>query len=97
MTSKCHSFTFTSFCSQLYLQISEISIKFLILPLPLPSGYLISGHIAVADPDLELRDGVGGGLDLLALLAFIPSVISSFFTQNKGGPGPSPRSTTALG
>ena len=48
-----------------------------------------------ADPDLELR-GVCG-LDLLALLAFFPSVISSFFTQDKGGgdrgraPGPSPR------
>ena len=39
----------------------------------------------VADPDLELR---GGGLDLLALSAIFPSVISSFFTQNKGGPGP---------
>ena len=29
----------------------------------------------------------GGSFDLLALLAFLPSVISSFFTQNKGGPG----------
>ena len=41
---------------------------------------------------------LGGGLDFLALLAFFPSVISSFFTQNKGGPGPpgpSPRSATA--
>ena len=28
-----------------------------------------------------------GGLDFLALLAFIPTVISSFFAQNKGGPG----------
>ena len=42
---------------------------------------------SVADPDLELGGG-GGSLDLLALLAFIPSVISSFFTQNKGGLGP---------
>ena len=38
------------------------------------------------DPDLELRGG--GGLDFLALLAFFPSVISSFFTQNKGGQVP---------
>ena len=53
---------------------------------------------AVANPDLELRGGGGGGLDLLALLAIFPSVISSFFTQNKGaGPlGPSPRSATGL-
>ena len=28
------------------------------------------------------------GLDLLALLAFFPSVISSIFAQNKGGPDP---------
>ena len=51
----------------------------------------------MADPDLGLRGG-GGGLDLLALSAIFPSVISSFFTQNKGGgggqAGPSPRSAT---
>lgn len=43
--------------------------------------------VSVADPDLELRGRGGGGgvLDLLALLAFFPSVISSFFSQNKGG------------
>ena len=41
----------------------------------------------MADPDLELSWGEGGGLDFLALLAFFPSVISSFFTQNKGGGG----------
>ena len=35
---------------------------------------------SVADPDLELRGGGGGGI--------FPSVISSLFTQNKGGPGP---------
>ena len=49
----------------------------------------------VADPDFQLRWGPGFGL--LALPAFLPSVISSFFTQNKGGPGPlgpSPRSAT---
>ena len=38
--------------------------------------------------------GHPGGVDLLALLAFLPSVISSFFTQNKLGepglPGPLP-------
>ena len=44
----------------------------------------------VADPDLELRGGGGGGgggggLDLFALFAFFPSVISSLFAQNKGG------------
>ena len=42
----------------------------------------------------ELRGGGGGGLDLLALSAIFPSVISSFFTKNKGGgawaPGPLP-------
>ena len=38
---------------------------------------------AVADPDFELRWGPGFGL--LALTAFLPSVISSFFTQKKGG------------
>ena len=37
----------------------------------------------MVDPDLELSGG--GGLDLLALLAFFPSVISSFLIQNKGG------------
>ena len=53
----------------------------------------------VADPDLELRGAPG--LDLLALLAFFPSVISFFFFyQNKGGgagpPDPSPRSATEI-
>ena len=44
-----------------------------------------------------------GGHNLLALLAFFPSVISSFCTQHKGRarptpppPGPSPRSATAF-
>ena len=40
----------------------------------------------MADPDLELMGE--GGLDLLAMAAIFPSVISSFFTQNKGGGGP---------
>ena len=44
----------------------------------------------VADPDLELEGGGGVGLDFLALLAFFPSVISSFLTQNKGGGAPRP-------
>ena len=39
----------------------------------------------MADPDLELMGE--GGLDLLAMAAIFPSVISSFFTQNKGGGG----------
>ena len=49
-------------------------------------------QISVADPNLELRGGGGGGggLDLLAMAAIFPSVISSFFTQNKGG-GAGPR------
>ena len=47
----------------------------------------------MTDLDLELRRGPG--YDLLAQSAFLPSVISSFFTQKKGGgAGPSPRSTT---
>ena len=52
---------------------------------------LEGGHspLSVADPDLELR-GRGGGLDLLAMVAIFPSVISSFFTQNKGGGGVRP-------
>ena len=58
----------------------------------------LTREISVADPDFELRWGPGFGL--LALLAFLPSVISSFFTQNTGGGGggrlgPSPRSPTA--
>ena len=48
----------------------------------------------MADPDLELRGGGGGGLDLLAMAAIFPSFISSLFTQNKGGSGPPPRSAT---
>ena len=44
-------------------------------------------QLAVVDPDPELKggNGRGGGLYLLALLAFFPSVISSFFPKNKGG------------
>lgn len=39
---------------------------------------------AVVDPDLELR---GAGFDLLAMLAFLLSVISAFFTQHKRAGG----------
>ena len=43
----------------------------------------------MADPDPEpTGGGEGGGFDLLAVLAFLLSVISSLFTQNKGDPGP---------
>ena len=60
-------------------------------------GSYIMLHLSVADPDFKLR--IGPGSILLAKPAFLPSVISSFFTQNKeggpGGPGPSPRSATA--
>ena len=54
-------------------------------------------QVIKCSPDLELRRGPG--FYLLALLAFLPSVISSCFTQNKeggGDPGPSPRSTTEV-
>ena len=49
----------------------------------------------MGNADLELSGGGGGGgrgggLDLFALLAFFPSVISSFLTQNKGGRGEGP-------
>jgi len=44
--------------------------------------------VTVVDPDLEVRGGRGGGVVLLALPAFLPSVISSFFTQNKGRQAP---------
>ena len=47
------------------------------------AGVLLS---SVADPNFELWRGGGGGggrLVLLALSAFPPSLISSFFTQNK--------------
>lgn len=52
--------------------------------------------MTLADPDLELRRGEGDHFFLLALQAFLSSVIFSFFTQNKegGGGGLSPRSTT---
>ena len=50
----------------------------------------------MTDPGLELSEGGGGGgdrggrpgLDLLAMAAIFLSVISSFFTQNKGGAPP---------
>ena len=48
----------------------------------------------MADPDFELR--WGPDFVLLALPAFLPSAISSFFTQNKGGGGGHPRSATVL-
>ena len=45
----------------------------------------MSPVVPVADPDLELRGAEG--LDLLAMATIFPSVVSSFFTQNKGGGG----------
>jgi len=48
----------------------------------------------VADPDIELRSR-GGGVVLLALPAFLPSLISSYFTQNKGVPPPRPPVVTS--
>ena len=50
---------------------------------------VIHTYISVADSDLELRRGPG--LDLLALLAFFPSVISSFFLPKIKGVGRVPR------
>ena len=50
-------------------------------------------HMSVADPDFELRWGPGFGL--LALPPFLPSVISSFFTQNKRGEGKGARAPWA--
>ena len=54
----------------------------------------------MAHPDFELRRGPSS--ILLTELAFLPSVISSFFTQNKGEerpppPRPSPISATEEG
>ena len=55
----------------------------------------------MADPDTELRRVWGGdGGVVLALPAFLPSVVISFLPNNKGGGGSagsldlSPRSTT---
>ena len=42
----------------------------------------------MADPSGGGGGVGGGGLDLLALSAIFRSVISSFFTQNKGGRAP---------
>ena len=50
---------------------------------------------SVTDRDFELRRGLG--FNLLARPAFLHSVISSFFTENKmevGPPGPFPRTAT---
>ena len=41
----------------------------------------------MADPDLELGEGVGGLFFLPALPAFLPSVISFFFYPKWGGGG----------
>ena len=47
-------------------------------------GNEVKPQHSVADPDLELKKG--GGCLLLALLAFLPSVILFFFFhQNKEG------------
>ena len=63
-------------------------------------------HVAfsVADPDIELRVGGGGGggvgeedgLDLLALLAFFPSVNSFSLPKIREGEGHSRRSAELL-
>jgi len=48
--------------------------------------------VPVADPDVDLRGE--GGVVLLALPAYLPSVMSSFFTENKVGRGPRPPSSS---
>lgn len=48
--------------------------------------------MAVADPDRKLRVGGRGRFGLLTLPAFLSSVISSIFIQNKGEGGGSPGS-----
>ena len=54
-------------------------------------------HEPVADPDLEIRGegggGLGGDLNLLALLAFFPSVFLLYLPKIRvgaGAPGPLP-------
>jgi len=49
-------------------------------------NYCLLWRWPVADPDLELR--WDGGRFCFALPASFPSVISSFFTKNKGGRAP---------
>ena len=45
----------------------------------------------VTDPELKLKVGEGGAkVALIVLLLFLPSIISTFFTQNKGGAQPPP-------
>lgn len=51
--------------------------------LPFQISLALSSVNAVGDPDLELSEVVYS----LALPAFLPSVIRSFFTENKGGGG----------
>ena len=49
----------------------------------------------VADSDPEVTGGGGGGVVLLALPAFLSSVISSFLPKIGGREGPSSRSSFA--
>ena len=65
-----------------------------------PTQILSFRQYSVADPDLEQKGGWGvggggggGGYDLLALLAFLPSVISflNFLPKIRGGPPQPPR------
>ena len=50
---------------------------------------------SVADSDVELREG-GGTVFLLALPAFLPSVIFFYSKWGSGPLDPSPRSVTGL-
>ena len=67
------------------LQISVLPTQRLQHMLPRGRPESLHWSSAVADPDFKLRRGPGS--ILLAQPAFPPSVISSYFTQNKGGGG----------
>ena len=56
-------------------------------PLTFMQYFLSYVTLTVADPDLKLKGG-GGGLDLLAMAAIFPTVISSFFLPKIRGGAP---------
>ena len=69
--------------------VSSYTLQCHLWELPLTSTVISAvscfRRLTVADPDFEQRSGPG--FVSLALPAFLPSIISSFFTQNNGGPG----------
>ena len=72
----------------LFKEASKQIVNYLILYCQKACGFSSVVAISGGSRPWALR-GVGGGgdggFDLLALSAIFPSVISSFFTQNKGG------------